>query len=201
MKERVVGDLSTLPDHAFGLKSVIWWGLLGFIAIEAMAFILAGGAYLYLRGLNDTWPFPPDKSPDLAPGVITTILFIASEVVNRWLARKAKTFDDRIVRIGVTVMAGLGAAILLARAFEFPAMNTRWDVNAYGSVTWLLLFLHTLHVLTDWADTVVLGVWLWTHDVQPNQFGEVYDNCGYWTFVVVSWLPIWALIYLAPRLM
>ena len=43
MKTTTVGDLSGLPHTVFGLRSIIWWGLMGFMAIEAMAFILAGG--------------------------------------------------------------------------------------------------------------------------------------------------------------
>ncbi|HYG25999.1 MAG TPA: hypothetical protein VD906_03760 [Caulobacteraceae bacterium] len=201
MKTRVVGDVSSLPDHAFGLKSLLWWGLLGFMVIEAMAFILAGGAYLYIRGQNPAWPFPPDAPPALTAGIVTTVLFVISEVVNRWLAKMAKTMNEQIVRLGVTLMIGIGFAIVVSRIFELASMNTRWDVNAYGSVTWLLLFLHTLHLLTDWVDTAVLGSWLYTHKIEPTQFTEVYDNCGYWSFVFWSWLPMWGLIYFAPRLM
>jgi len=201
VKTRIVGDLSALPDHEFGLKSIIWWGLLGFMAIESMAFVLAGGAYLYIRSINDSWPFPPDQAPLLAPGILTTIVLLASEVVNRWTARRAKLYDERAVKLGVAGMIVFGVIIIVARFFELPHLHTRWDVNAYGSVTWLLIFMHTLHIITDWADTGVLGGWLFTHKMEPTQFSEVYDNCGYWTFVVWSWIPIGALVYLAPRLM
>lgn len=201
MKTRIVGDVSGLPDHEFGLKSIVWWGLLGFMAIEATGFALAIAAYLYIRNINDAWPFPPDQPPLLLPGIITTVLFALSEVLNRWLARRARVYDERAVKLGVTGIIVLGLLIVIARFFELPHLHTRWDVNAYGSVTWLLIFLHTLHLLTDWADTIVLGGWLYSHKIEPTQFSEVYDNCGYWTFVVWSWLPIWALVYLAPRFM
>jgi hypothetical protein len=39
----------------------------------------------------------------------------------------------------------------------------RWDANAYGSIVWALLFLHTTHVITDLADTIVLTVFSFTH--------------------------------------
>jgi len=201
MKMRIVGDVSGLPDHEFGLKSIVWWGLLGFMAIESMGFVLAVGAYLYIRSINDSWPFPPDQPPMLLPGIITTILLLASEVLNRWTAHRARAYDERGVKLGVMGMIAAGVIIIVSRFFELPNLHTRWDVNAYGSVTWLLMFLHTLHIITDWADTGVLGGWLFTHKMEPTQYSEVYDNCGYWTFVVVSWLPIWALVYFAPRFM
>ena len=49
-RTRVVGDVSGLPDYAFGLRSLIFWGVMGFMAVEGTAFLLAAGTYLYLRG-------------------------------------------------------------------------------------------------------------------------------------------------------
>ena len=201
MKTTTVGDLSGLPHTVFGLRSVIWWGLMGFMAIEAMAFILGAGAYLYLRGVNADWPPPPDDLPALLPGVVTTVLLLGAEIANRWLARRARAQDERAVLIGLVLMSVLGLLITGARFLEFPALNTRWDFNAYGSVVWLLMVLHTLHLITDLVDTLVFTLWCWTHHMEPTQFSETYDNCGYWTFVVVSWLPIWALVYIAPRVL
>ena len=38
------------------------------------------------------------------------------------------------------------------------------------------------------------------HWMTDDQFADVEDNTNYWTFVVCTWLPVGALIYLAPRL-
>ena len=43
-------DVSPLPDYAFGHRSVLWWGTMCMIAIEAMAFALIIAAYLYVKG-------------------------------------------------------------------------------------------------------------------------------------------------------
>jgi cytochrome c oxidase subunit 3 len=37
--------------------------------------------------------------------------------------------------------------------------------------------------------------------VDTNHFSDVADNCLYWHFVVIAWLPIAALVYLGPRLL
>ena len=42
-------------------------------------------------------------------------------------------------------------------AFEFNTLNVLWYDNAYGSIIWALLVLHTTHIVTDWVDTVVLA--------------------------------------------
>jgi cytochrome c oxidase subunit I+III len=36
--------------------------------------------------------------------------------------------------------------------------------------------------------------------MDEHRFVDVSENTMYWYFVVASWLPIYALIYLAPRL-
>lgn len=200
MKMTVTGDLSGLPHNTFGLRNIIWWGLMGFMAIEGMAFVLAAGAYLYVRSINVDWPAPPNAPPELLAGIVTTLILIASELMNRWLARRAKAMDERAVLRGLVVMVAFGLAAAASRFFEFPGLNTRWDVTAYGSVVWLLMVLHTAHLLTDLVDTIVFTFWCWTHEVEPEQFSETNDNCAYWTFVVLSWLPIWGLVYLTPRL-
>ena len=46
--------------------------------------------------------------------------------------------------------------LLVIRGFEFNSLNVMWYDNAYGSIIWALLLLHTTHIGTDWVDTVVL---------------------------------------------
>jgi heme/copper-type cytochrome/quinol oxidase subunit 3 len=99
------------------------------------------------------------------------------------------------------VMSVLGIAPLIVRVFEFPGLNISWDTNAYGSVVWTLLGLHTTHIITDLVDTLVLAVLMFTrHGDNLRRFGDVQDNAMYWNFVVAAWLPIYACIYWIPRL-
>ena len=39
------------------------------------------------------------------------------------------------------------------RVFEFAHLNVMWDHDAYGSIVWLLLGLHTTHIVTDFLDS------------------------------------------------
>jgi cytochrome c oxidase subunit 3 len=105
------------------------------------------------------------------------------------------------VRIGLLAMSVLGIAPMVVRVFEFPSLHVNWDTNAYGSVTWILLGLHTTHLITDLADTLVLLALMFTrHGETSRRFGDVQDNAMYWNFVVLTWLPIYGCIYWIPRL-
>jgi heme/copper-type cytochrome/quinol oxidase subunit 3 len=104
------------------------------------------------------------------------------------------------VLIWISVMSAIGAAALALRAFEFGGLNTSWDSNAYGSIQWFLLGLHTAHLATDLGDTLVLNALMPTRHGQGRRFSDVSDNCFYWNFVIAAWLPLYGLLYWAPRL-
>jgi heme/copper-type cytochrome/quinol oxidase subunit 3 len=199
VKREVVCDLSGLDTSATGPRTLTWWGTLAFMSLEGAGFVLAAAAYLYLKALAPEWPIAAPL-PDLWPGTIVALLLLASVPLNHALSRWAKAHQLGRVRVGLVLMVVLGIAPLVARIFEFPALEVKWDTNAYGSAVWFLLGLHTTHLLTDVGDTVVLTVTMFTkHADNGRRYSDVTDNAFYWDFVVLTWLPIYALIYWLPR--
>ncbi|MFE1599576.1 cytochrome c oxidase subunit 3 [Methylobacterium sp. ID0610] len=200
MKERAVLDVSRLPLHGMGSASVTWWGTLGFMLLEGTGFALVVAIYLYLYGLAPEWPLGAPL-PDLGPGTWLTGILLASLVPNSLVNRWAGQEDLRKVRIGILIMTAFGIAPLVVRIYEFPALHVWWDANAYGSITWVMLGLHTTHLITDLADTLVLAAIMFSrHGRNKRRFGDVQDNALYWTFVVLTWLPLYACLYWVPRL-
>jgi cytochrome c oxidase subunit 3 len=200
MKQSVVLDLTKLPPHGLGTASLTWWGTLAFILIEGTGFALSIVVYLYLMSLAPHWPFNAPL-PDLLPGTALTALLIASLLPNILIARWARQQNLAKVRIGLIIMSLLGVAPLIVRIFEFPAMHISWDQNAYGSIVWVMLGLHTTHILTDLIDTLVLTCLMFSrHGDNPRRYGDVSDNAMYWNFVVATWLPMYICLYWVPRL-
>jgi cytochrome c oxidase subunit 3 len=200
MKERLVLDVSQLPLHGSGTASPTWWGTLAFMLIEGTGFALGIAVYLYLMSIASIWPINA-PAPDLLPGTLLTALLLGSVVPNVLIARWAKRKDLTKVRIGMVVMSLLGIAPLFLRALEFPALHVKWDTNAYGSITWVLLGLHTTHILTDLIDTLVLMCLMFTrHGDNARRYGDVEDNAMYWNFVVATWVPLYVCLYWVPRL-
>lgn len=197
---RFTGDLSTLPDGAMGPTNLVWWGNIGFMLIEGTAFALAIGAYLYVQSRSGSWPPTGDGLPGLLWSGIFTAILCASELPNLWLGRETHRKNASAVRRGTLALAVIGLVLVGIRFVELDHLNVRWDQDAYGSVVWLLMILHTSHLITDLGDTIVQAVWLYTHRIDTDQFSDVEDNSAYWTFVVISWLPIYGLIYWIPRL-
>jgi cytochrome c oxidase subunit III len=200
VRERVVADLRELPAHGFGSASPTWWGTLAFMLLEGSGFALLIGMYLYLMSLAPHWPIGA-APPDLGAGTLLTLILLASVVPNLLVARWARRQELPKVRLGIIAMSLLGAVPLIPRVYEFAATRVSWDSNAYGSLLWTMLGLHTTHIVTDLGDTLVLAALMFTrHGPTPRRFGDVEDNALYWNFVVVTWLPLYLCIYWVPRL-
>ena len=196
---RVALDVSTLPIYAFGHRSVLWWATMCMIAIEAMAFALVITSYLYLKGRMPHWP-DGVPNPGLFWGTVNLAIMMASMVPNELTKRAAERFDRGAVQLWLSVSVAFAAAFVVVRFLEFSALNVRWDTNAYGSVTWVLLGFHTVHVLTDLLDSGVLAAIMFVGPVDEHRFVDVSENAFYYYFVVLTWLPIYGVLYLAPRI-
>ena len=83
---------------------------------------------------------------------------------------------------------------------ELLPFNIVRMIHTNALVVWLLMGLHTAHLLIDTVDTLVLAVLMHTGPLEGKRFADVSENAVYWYFVVLSWLPIYFVIYWAPRL-
>jgi heme/copper-type cytochrome/quinol oxidase subunit 3 len=194
-------DVGGLAPGAFGTRSLMWWGTMGIVLIEGTAFALAIGAYFFLRTRMPAWPPDGVAPPDLRWGAINTLVLFASLIPNELAKRAGERIDLRGVRIWMVVCLLFGAAFNAVRVFEFTHLNVWWDRDAYGSIVWMLLGLHTTHILTDFLDTFVLTALMFIGPIEEKRFVDVAENAVYWYFVVLAWLPIYGVIYWAPRLM
>jgi heme/copper-type cytochrome/quinol oxidase subunit 3 len=192
--------VGNLPTVVFGHRSLIWWGTIGMMAIEGTMFAIVIASYFYLRTRISDWP-PGVMPPALIYGALNTVVYLVSVIPNQWTKSAAEKGDRGKVQVGLVVMTLIGVMNIVLRGFEFTALNCQWDANAYASIVWMLLGLHTVHLLTDWVDTVVLMVLFFTGPMDGKRYMDASENSDYWYFVVITWLPIWFVIYIAPRLL
>ena len=191
-------EVRHLPSFGFGTRSLMWWGTAGLMAIESAVFALAVVVYFYLRTHSELWPMrsPP---PELLWGTFNTAALLFSAWPNQLAKRAAKKLDRAGVQVWLTVCTALGFLILVLRGLELTALNVRWDADAYGSIVWLIMLLHTTHLVTDTWDTTVLDVLFFKGPLEGKRYVDVSENAIYWDFVVLSWLPLYAVIYFGAR--
>jgi cytochrome c oxidase subunit III len=198
MKPRAV-DVSHLPEYAFGHRNLMWWGVASLMVIEGMMFALLIVSYLYLKGRSPEWP-PGFFAPLLSWGTLNTAVLLASAVPNHLAKKAAERMDLHALRLWLGVAIGFAVVFASIRVFEFGSLNVWWDSNAYGSIVWTLLGFHTIHLVTDLLDSVALEVLLFTGPLKESHFVDAAENSLYWHYVVITWLPVYGFIYIAPRL-
>lgn len=193
-------DVSMLAPGGFGHRSLMWWGTLGIVFIEGTVFALAIGMYFYLRTRVTSWPPQNIAPPDLTWGTVNLLVLLASAVPNELAKKAAEKIDLRAVRLWLVVCVLFGIGFNAVRAIEFLHLNVTFSYDAYGSIVWMLLGLHTVHIATDVVDTCVLAALMFIGPIEEKRFVDVEENAVYWYFVVFTWLPIYGVIYWAPRI-
>jgi heme/copper-type cytochrome/quinol oxidase subunit 3 len=197
MRPRPVIDVSALETTAIGHRAPLWWGVMGMIAIESTMFALLAATYFYLRGNASVWP-PPRNQPPLALDTVLVALLLLS-VFPMWKTLKAaKEGRLRGMRFWLSVATVLGLACLVVRGFEFATIGFRWDAHVYGSIVWSILGMHALHLLASNGENLLFLALLFKGPVEEKHLGDLYLNAFYWFFVVISWLPFYAIVFLDP---
>lgn len=200
MKRRPVADVAVLSDHAFSHHAPIWWGNLLMIFIEGAAFAMLAASYFYIRRNFDAWPPPRTMLPDLGVSSLNLLLLLVSAAPFWNAARLARRHESPGV-VGVWLMIGVafGLAAIVLRGFEFAALHTRYDSNAYGSITWTILFVHLMHLVAGTIETFLIGLVMFVGPVEKKHYTDATVMAVYWYFIVISWVALYGIVFVAPR--
>jgi heme/copper-type cytochrome/quinol oxidase subunit 3 len=162
LEPRFTDDVADLPTWKFGPSSLTWWGIIGYMVIEGAAFGLAFAAYFFLMGHEQGWPPEGRRAPDVLAGTLFSIVILLSEYWNTRIKKAADAGVVPAIRRLMPLMVAVGVVLLIVRGVEFNSLNCRWTDNAYASIIWALLVLHTADILNDWLDTIELASLMFT---------------------------------------
>lgn len=197
MRTRPVIDVSELPTTVLDSRAPLWWGLIGLIAIESTMFALLAVSYFYLRGGASVWP-PPRDAAHTALASVNLGLLLASLVPMVLTDRAAQRRSLRAMRGWLLVATACGLVCLVIRVFEFSTMSVRWDAHVYGSLVWTILGMHSLHLLSSNGENVLFTVLLFKGPIEEKHLLDLRLNALYWYFVVLAWVPLYAIVFLDP---
>lgn len=208
MKPRAVIDVSGLPASAMDHRSPIWWGNTLLLVIETTMFAIMVATYFYVRVVDfDQWP-PPSVNrlpvvyhslPRLAIPTINLAVLLLSVVPMIWVDRACLARNVRAVRVGLSLCVLLGIATIVLRFYEFPALQFKWNDNAYASITWTLLGLHLAHLITATAENSLMTAWVLARGLDDKHARDVRVTALYWYWIAAVWVLLYALIYWGPR--
>jgi heme/copper-type cytochrome/quinol oxidase subunit 3 len=197
---RPVLDLAELPDVVFRSRDIMWWGTLGFAVIEGFTLAICAVSYVYLGQNFQSWPPQGTRNPDVLVPTIQVAVMLLSLPFVRWMEVGAHRFDAARVRIGLTVATLFSAAVCALRAVELLAsLNVKWDTNAYGSAQWLVVGSHATLLAVQFIEVAGMALVFWLGKAQRKHFSDASDVAFYWYFIVLVWMPLYVLCFLAPR--
>jgi cytochrome c oxidase subunit III len=193
-------DLSRLPRAVLDSRSLVWWGTIVMTVIESMVFAIAVGAYFYLRARAESWPPARVGPPSLTAATINLGILLISAVPAVWLDRAGHRRDVRMIRICLILNLIVGSIFLFLRYFEFKALHCLWNSNAYGSVTWTILGMHTSNLLTSLLETAFVLAYVLFRPMHDHHFLDARLDGVFWYFIVITWIPLYFVVFLVPRI-
>jgi cytochrome c oxidase subunit 3 len=202
-------DVSHLPPMAYDARSTAWWGNVLFMVIESTTVALLVVSYFYTRQNFEDWPPPRADAgtatarslPDLRAASLNMVLLAASCVLMARANRAARKGDRRTTVREMIALAVLGWLALALRFAEFPALQFRWDDNAYGSLVWTILFVHLTYLLGAAVEASAIALWIVLYGLDENQTDDVTLTADYWYWMVGLWVPLYVIVYWTPRLL
>jgi heme/copper-type cytochrome/quinol oxidase subunit 3 len=208
MNPRTAIDVAELPDSELDHRSLIWWGNALLIAIETTMFALLVSAYFYIRPNFTEWP-PPQANgplalfnpvPALRVPTFNLLLLLLTLAPMIAADRACLRRDKRGVARALGVFLVLGAGCIALRFWEFSALQFRWDDNAYASIVWTTVGLHLLHLFIGVLEMVMMLAWIFVHGLDVQHARDVRVTAVYWYWVVATWVVLYAIIFIGPRI-
>jgi len=201
MKSPRVLDATALSDQGFRHHPPRWWGNRLVMLVEGAGLAILVLTYFYIWWNFEAWPPTRTPVPELGISTLNLAVLVVG-ILPMWHVARLALRHDRPRVLGlwllVCVLFGIAAAIL--RVMEFKGVHTRWDANAYGTIVWSILVVHFAYILAATLETLVIGILMLRGPVEERHFLDLAANAVYWYFVALSWVGLYAIVFLAPRL-
>ncbi len=189
-------------DDAFSHHAPSWWGNSFMIFVEGAAFVILAVSYFYIWWNFDAWRPPRTHLPDLGVPSIN-LLVLAVSAAPFWNAARLARRHERPVFVGAWLALGVlfGIAAIALRVLEFPALHARYDSNAYGSITWIILAVHLAHLLAGTLQALLIALVMFVGPVEQKHYADARVVTVYWYFIVISWVALYTIVFITPRLL
>ena len=191
-------QVGTIDEHGHeGGRGINWWGMIFFIASEALIFANFIAAYLYLEIRNGNWQLPSELTYPL----INTAILLASSMPARFAGAAIVKGNQRNLKIGLFFTALMGAIFLGGQAYEYTGLfghHFTPSATIFGSSFFMLTGFHGLHVTVGVLFLVICLLRSLRGDFTAKNHFAVQAAEMYWHFVDGVWVIVFSLVYLLP---
>lgn len=187
-----------VEEHEQGVsRSMGWWGMIFFIASEALIFANFIAAYLYLEIRNGSWQLPTDLTYPL----INTVILLGSSIPVRLAGAGILKGNQRNLKLGLSLTILMGAAFLGGQVYEYTGLFGQHftpQATIFGSSFFMLTGFHGLHVTVGLLFLIIVLLRSLRGDFTARQHFAVQAGEMYWHFVDGVWVFVFSLVYLLP---
>ncbi len=195
--------ISPTETHAEGeqhtTRSFGWYGMVFFLASEAIFFANLIASYLYLRirttGMGASW-IPSGVELVKTLPLINTFILLSSSFPMHYAARAITKGDKRGLTIGLILTVILGSTFLSGQAWEYTHANFTPSTGVFGSTFFTLTGFHGAHVTAGVIFLLICFFRSLRGDFSKDRHFAVTAVEMYWHFVDVVWVLLFTVLYL-----
>lgn len=187
-------------EHEPQGRSFGWYGMVFFLASEAVFFANLIASYLYLRVSGGFTNWPPSvehltRPEILIPG-INTLILLSSSFPMHFAARAITKGDRRGLVTGLGLTALLGSIFLGGQAWEYAHNAFGPSTGVFGSTFYTLTGFHGAHVTFGVIFLLIVFLRSMRGHFTAEQHFAVNAVEMYWHFVDVVWILLFLVLYI-----
>lgn len=180
-------------------RGINWWGMVFFIASEALIFANLIASYLYLEIRNGSWQLPTDLTYPL----INTFILLGSSIPIRVAGAGIAAGNQRNLKLGLSLTILMGAAFLGGQVYEYSNLFGQHftpQATIFGSSFFTLTGFHGLHVTIGLIFLIIVLLRSLRGDFTAKKHWAAQAGEMYWHFVDGVWVFVFSIVYLLPLL-
>jgi len=191
-------QIGTLEEHGEAPgRSINWWGMIFFIASEALIFANIIAGFLYLEIRNGSWHLPTELTYPL----INTFILLGSSIPIRFAGRAIAQGNQRNFKLFLFLTILMGAAFLGGQLYEYSDLFGQHftpQATIFGSSFFTLTGFHGLHVTVGLIFLLIVLLRGLRGDFTAKKHWAAQAGEMYWHFVDGVWVVVFTLVYLLP---
>jgi cytochrome c oxidase subunit III len=193
--------ITAVAEHEVAGHGLNWWGMIFFIASEALIFANLIAAYLYLEIRKGSWTLPSGDHLDVVYPAFNTIILLSSSIPAILARRGISKGNRRQLLLGLLGAMILGTIFLGGQVYEYTnlfAQNFNPQYQTFGSAFFTLTGFHGLHVTVGIIFLLIVFIRSLRGSFTPKKYFGVEAAEMYWHFVDLVWIFVFSTVYLLP---
>jgi cytochrome c oxidase subunit I+III len=189
----------SLPLAVAGPQSNGWWGTLVAVLVLGVALFTLLSSDLYLTSFGRA-AREADFTETLL-GAVALAAALALGAATWWTARDPSEEGVQRRRFGLALGTLLALVLLIVLALLYGYRATRFtrEIDADGSLFFILIVFQALVTMLAVVMLVVAQIWTWRSASDPRSLAASANAAPVNYFVAASWALVFATVYLLPR--